>query len=259
MLSRPEVGALAYWIVQNSHLLAGEPGLPNPHRLAFLAPELTAINILEPSTTLHLPGDFPADCILTAKPGQMPAGWQVTSTQDNNSNLQSLLLVKHTHVPVLDAVFHLTLRTGWTGVDSDLAEQTVRGVNSLEKFQKDLADINNQIQHLTDDANHDLSDLERQLAEKTALQSKTDLEIAEKNFTRGGLKIFLDDLNKQIQDRHAKLNTDKAPLLAKQHDFDQLCQGFREANTAFADLKAFDLSVTLPDGTPIAMLHFVHK
>ncbi len=119
-----------------------------------------------------------------------------------------------------------------------------------------------QIQHLTDDATHDLSDLDKTTGrENTAAKVKPDLEITEKNFTHRPAKYFIDDLNNRIQDRHAKLNIDKAPLLAQTTRFRPALPGLsREANTALCRPPVvFPIYRTLPDGTAIATLHFVHK
>jgi hypothetical protein len=262
MLKRPDVAALTFWVLQNSHLVALNSGRPAQHRLAFPPAPLPAIDLLESNTPLQLPCDLPPDSTLTAGVGQLPAGWQAVAIPDpenKDQNVQTLMLTKHTRVSVLDAVFHITVKAGWAGIATDFAAQQKTSQASLEKFQRDLSGIDQQINKLQDDATAEIGPFNASLAELNALLAKTDAQLRDTGLTRPNITVQVNNLQQQILARKQKLEADKAPLAGKRTDFDQLCQGYHEVAEAFSNLKSCELAVILPDGTAVATLHFQHK
>jgi len=259
LLRRPEVSALAFWIVQGSTLVAHEPGKATPHHLVFGPPDMQVIDLLDSTTPLHFACDLPPGCVLAARPGQMPAGWTVKMLDAKEPGAQALVLEKPTHVDSLPARFHLTLRPGATAVECDFAKQAREYTDGMDAFGKDLAKLDEGLKRLTADADTDVAELKKDLDIKVAWQSHTDADLRDHNFNRTGLNNMVDDLKRQIQNRTAKLEADKAPVVAKRTNIEQLYNGYREADAALAELKAFDLAVTLPDGQPITALHWAHK
>ncbi len=261
MLKRPDVSALAFWLIQNSVFQAAEPGKAMPHHLAFVPRSYKAIDLEDTDAPLQLPCDLPPDCTLSGA-NLLPDGWQTASVpdaQDKDQPAASLMLTRHTHVSVLDAVFHITVKAGWTGISNDFYSQMKFSQGSLAKFKQDRDTLDQQVGRLQEDGNGDVSALLGQRSAIGALMAKSDSELQSMNMSRDAVKMRAENIQNQIAARIQKLEADKTPLQEKRGDFDQLCKGYGEVIDAFSSLKSFDLAVTLPDGTAIAVLHFQHK
>ncbi|MGA2499954.1 MAG: hypothetical protein ABSH20_19625 [Tepidisphaeraceae bacterium] len=238
VLRRPEVAGLAYWLVRISPLTVSEPGKPAPRRIAFAPLEIPPLDLSKESAEITLPQDFPPSVQTEVR--DLPPNWSAKTRlhwdaadsdlrRPENAwriiELERLDTGKPTGIGAT-----LRIQPGFKAVECDYPARVQAYRSEIVRIGQEVMTIDAEINRLVVDAESDIKQNERELAD-----------------TPKALKAA----NKE---RRAVLAEARKPLDARKGEREQLLHGYRMALSWYADLASFDIVIKLSEDAPLAVL-----
>lgn len=247
MLRRPDVQAVAFWVVQRSELHLTRRTIPNPLRLQFRPIQGAIAAANKPTTVLSLPAEIPPRAKMRIS-SELTEGWEavpaVAEGRPAKDNAPYALRIRR--VAALDSGFSLTLRADQNMIECDLATQAAAATTAAAQATKDIDRLEKEIARLTEEANAELAPLQKQLDEQFALQKRRPAEAATRiTALEAQMAASRERLTTRTEEPRQKL---AAAQMAKRDN--------EAAADAFSKLKPPDVSLELADGLPVTNVTF---